>query len=80
MAEIILTKSQLRKIKTAVKALNDIRQEVQDENPDFDINWYLEDCGNFCLMEDDTHDKDGTARQDRVIDVFNLDNSSGGGW
>lgn len=80
MAEIILTKSQLRKIKTSVKALNDVRQELQSENPNFNINWYLEDSGNFCLMEDETHDDDGNARQDRVIEIFNLDNSSGGGW
>ncbi len=80
MSELTLTKTQLKKIQKAVQALNDVRQELQDENPDFDINWYLEDCGNLNLMECETHDDDGSPQHDGVIETFNLNNSSGGGW
>lgn len=80
MAEIELTVSQERKIKNAVKALNDVRREIEKANPGNDINWYLEDSCNLNLMEGDSHDYDGTARQDRVIETFWLENSSGGGW
>ena len=57
-----------------------MRQEVQRANPGNDINWYLEDCGNFHLMENETHDDDGDARKDRVITHDSLEESSGGGW
>lgn len=52
----------------------------QSKNPSNDIQWYLEDCGNLHLMEDNTHDYSGDARQDRVITHNELVNSSGGGW
>lgn len=80
MADVELTPAQKRKIKRAVAALNDVRQELQQENPDYYINWYLEDTGNLNLMEADSHDRDGGARHDKVIEHFGLDNSSGGGW
>ncbi|WP_421193853.1 hypothetical protein [Aeromonas jandaei] len=80
MADVELTPAQKRKIKRAVAALNDVRQELQQENPDYNINWYLEDTGNLNLMEADSHDRDGSARYDKVIEIFGLDNSSGGGW
>lgn len=80
---IILTIKQRNKINRAVKALNDVREELQCENPDNNINWYLEDSSNLNLMSGDSHDNEGIrsiARQDRVIDTFSLWNSSGGGW
>lgn len=80
MADIELTNAQRRKIKRAVAALNDVRMEVQQENPEHNINWYLEDTSNFNLMEGDSHDCDGDSRQDRVIENFYLDSASGGGW
>lgn len=80
MADVELTPAQKRKLKNAVKALNDVRRELQRDNPDYYINWYLEDNDNLNLMEGDSHDRDGTARQDKIIEFFNLDNSGGGGW
>ncbi|MBE8233292.1 MAG: hypothetical protein HAW67_06105 [Endozoicomonadaceae bacterium] len=80
MANIVLTEKQKLKITKAVKALNQVRNELQSTNPDNDINWYLEDCGNLHLMEDLSHDEKGNARQDRVIFHISLIQSSGGGW
>lgn len=80
MADVELTPAQKRKIKRAIAALNDVRLELQKENPDYYINWYLEDTGNLNLMEADSHDRDGSARHDKVIEHFCLDDSSGGGW
>lgn len=80
MAKVKITAKQKAKIEKAVKALNDVREEIQSKHPDNDINWYLEDCGNFNLMEDQPHDDNGNARQDRVILHCDLEDSSGGGW
>ena len=79
MAQIELTSSQYRKIERAVKALNDARSEIQKQNPNMNINWYLEAQGNLNLMEDKSH-VDYSPNYDAVIDLFYLDNSSGGGW
>jgi hypothetical protein len=84
MAEINLTKAQKDKITKAIKALNDVRKELQKQNPDKDINWYLEDSDNLNLMEEESHKESGgngfNANYDAIIHTFNLDNSSGGGW
>jgi hypothetical protein len=84
MIEIILTNKQRSKISRAIKALNDVRQELQNENGDCDVQWYLEDSDNLNLMSGDPHDETGgnhgCSRQDRVIALFELDMSSGGGW
>ena len=79
MAQIELTSSQYRKIERAVKALNDARSEIQKQNPNMNINWYLEAQGNLNLMEDKSH-VDDSPNHDAVIDLFYLDSSSGGGW
>lgn len=83
MADIELTPAQKRKITSAIKSLNKVREELQRENPDYHINWYLEDCGNLHLLEGDSHelaDTYGAAAQDKVIHLFDLEHSSGGGW
>lgn len=80
MADVELNPAQKRKIKRAIAALNDVRLELQQENPDHYINWYLEDNDNLNLMEADSHDGDGHPQHDKVIDSFCLDNSGGGGW
>jgi len=80
MAGIQLTAKQLSKIKRAIKALNDVRKEIQHNNPDNDINWYLEECNNLNLMEEQPHNEMLKAQHDSVIDVFELDDASGGGW
>jgi len=78
MSDIKLTAAQKRKINTAVNSLNKVRAELQRGNPDYYINWYLEDCGNLNLLENDSHD--GAANQEVVIETFDLDHSAGGGW
>lgn len=82
MASITLTTKQKRKIQRALKALDEVRVELQRENPDNYINWYLEDCGNFLLLEKQSHTEDFnlSARHDAVIEHFNLEEASGGGW
>ena len=78
---ILLTSKQRNKIKRAVKALNDVRRELQSENDECDIQWYLEDNDNLNLMAGNSHDGNGSeSRRDRVIDTFYLEASSGGGW
>jgi hypothetical protein len=86
MSNVTLTTKQRNKIKRSVKALNDVRQELQKDNADCDVQWYLEDSDNLNLMSGDPHDDSGRSegghgrRQDRVIDTFYLELSSGGGW
>jgi hypothetical protein len=82
---ILLTSKQRNKINRAIKALNDVRRELDNENGDCDMQWYLEDCGNLNLMTGDSHDDTGHGtgygrRQDLVIAMFDLEYSSGGGW
>jgi len=80
MSDIELTKKQNAKIQRAVKALNDVRKEIQRENPDYYLNWYLEDSNNLNLMEDHSHTGGDVANFDAVIECFNLELAGGGGW
>jgi hypothetical protein len=83
VSDIELTSKQHRKIKNAVKALNDVRAELQKENPDTHINWYLESSDNLNLMDGDSHDtsfNDGNQLYDNVIELYDLKCASGGGW
>lgn len=80
MSQIDLTTKQRNKIKRAIKALNDVRAELEVENPDNYLNWYLEDNNNLNLMEDHSHTDGEVANYDAVIGCFNLDSAGGGGW
>ncbi|EKP0311728.1 hypothetical protein JE959_001754 [Aeromonas veronii] len=80
MAKTVLTIAQKNKIEMAVAALNEVTKELQEQNPDCYINWYLEDNDNLNLMEEDSHGDDGAAQKNKVIELFSLDNSSGGNW
>ena len=82
MVDIKLTPAQKRKINSAVKALNKVRDDLQRENPEYYINWYLEDCGNLNLLEGDSHNVEdlGFTVKDNIIEAFDLEDSSGGGW
>ena len=76
----MLTVKQSNKIKRALKALEDVRKEL-DLQSDNEVNWYLEDGGNLNLIDGNSH----TGRvcdpnYGMVIGCFNLPNSSGGGW
>ena len=82
MADIELTPAQKRKINSAVKALNKVRADLQRENPEYYINWYLEDCGNLNLLEGDSHNIENgqSSQESAVIEVWDLEHSAGGGW
>lgn len=80
MSDIQLTTKQASKVERAIKALNDVRREVEKANQGCDINWYLEDTANLHLMSGLSHDDQHKARHDAVIASFTLDEASGGGW
>ena len=80
MNKIELTNAQDRKIKRAIKALNDVRAELASDNPDNYVNWYLEDNENLNLMNGDSHSGQGVPNYDNVIGLYNLKMASGGGW
>ena len=80
MSDIELTTKQRNKIIRCVKGLNDVLAELQKENPDNYINWYIEDSDNLNLMKDMPHDESCIAKPQNTIELFNLDCSSGGGW
>lgn len=76
----ILSKKQDAKIKRCIKGLNDVMAELQTENPELNINWFLEDNDNLNLMKGDSHDDNHSANFDNSIKMYSLDRSSGGGW
>jgi hypothetical protein len=78
--EIKLTPKQKSKIDHAIKSLNDVRNEIAKDNEGRNINWFLEDTANLCLMDDDPKDTSPSKSQDRVIEVFTLWHAGGGGW
>lgn len=80
MSDIQLTTKQASKVERAIKALNDVRREVE-KTSGTSITWYLEDSENLHLMEGESHDDQmGSARYDAIIESYCLDNSGGGGW
>jgi ferric iron reductase protein FhuF len=83
MSDIELTPKQSAKIRRALKALDDVRKELQSENRASFINWYLEGQGNLNLLSDTSHDLNltqGGQNHDAIIDSFDFKMSSGGGW
>lgn len=81
MSEVNLTKNQKSRIQRAIKSLNDVAKELQQENQDNDINWYLDDNDNLHLMGHSSHSgNNSAANYDAVIATFNLERASGGGW
>jgi len=81
MNTINLTAAQKKKIKRCIKGLNDVRAELQHQNPNSEIRWYLEGCDNLNLMSEESHTGSyQEANQEGVIELFQLERSSGGGW
>lgn len=81
MSYIELTTKQYNKIKRCIKGLNDVLDELQKENPDRHMNWYLEASNNLNLMEGESHSgQQTTANYHNVVNCFYLNKSSGGGW
>ncbi len=79
--ELTLTPKQRNKIKRALKALEEVRKEVDTQCVvDGCVNWYVEDNDNFCLIEGHTHDDNDCPNKGMVIEHFILPQSSGGGW
>ncbi|MEZ9709384.1 hypothetical protein AB4254_11950 [Vibrio breoganii] len=79
MTEITLSSKQCAKIKRALKALEEVRKEVDLES-DEAVRWYLEDSGNLNLMTGDSHDDSGSPNFDAVIEHFEFPESTGGAW
>lgn len=79
--ELYLSTKQRNKVRRALKALEEVRVEVQ-ELSQLEINWYLEDSSNLNLMEGETHDTTfrGAANIGMIIGGFEFPHSSGGGW
>ena len=82
MEDFKMTPLQRGQITRAINTLNRVRRELEKNNPDApNVNWYLEDCGNFNLMSDDSHTGLGAERnKGAVVSTWDLRNSSGGGW
>ena len=80
MTDIKLTAKQHNKIQRAIKALNDVRAELESKNPDSYVNWYLEDNDNLNLMREHSHTNDGMTNKEAILYCYNLDNAGGGGW
>ena len=82
MSEFNITPAQKAAITRAVNSLNKVRAELEEDNPDApNVSWYLEDCGNLNLMSDDSHTGGYlNANRAAVEGVWDLANSSGGGW
>ena len=82
MSDIELTSKQYNKASRAVKALNDVRKEVERENETDDngITWYLASGGSLHLLNGLSHDKNEQKRPDRIIDTFYIDNADNGDW
>jgi len=81
MSDVELTAKQRSKIKRCVKGLNDVLAELQEQNPDNEMQWYLEDTANLNLMDGDSHvEPRQQANYEGVIEIFTLDSASGGGW
>lgn len=74
------TKKQFSKISRAIKSLNEAMTEIQKEFPK--ANYFLEDCGNFLVLSDESHDDSQYhyANHDVVVHREHLKDSSGGGW
>ena len=77
--QIVLTTKQRNKVNRALKALEEVRAEV-DLEAENRVAWYLEDCGNLNLMDGDSHNEHGDGNHGMVIYTFDLPYSGGGGW
>ena len=82
MSDVSLSKKQVARIKRLVTGLNNVRKEIQLENPDHCINWYLEDCGNLNLLKGESHSGGygAEALYENVLLTVDLEESAGGGW
>lgn len=82
MSKIKLTPAEHKKIEKHVSGLNRILEDLQKKYPDFEMNWYLEDAGNFNLMSSESHAGNGSCnpRYENIVDCYTLNNASGGGW
>lgn len=88
MSNVELTNKQYNEIKRAIKSLNDVRKEIQTDNPDYDISWYVENGGSVHLMSGDSHSHISlgdyetitNSNYDNIIDTFTLLRSECGGW
>lgn len=74
----VKTEQAIEQIGRYVERINKQMEIIKSEFPDAMI--YLEDCGNFNIMSANSHDDNGDANHDAVLECFDLADASGGGW
>ena len=79
--ELYLSTKQKNKVKRAIKALEEVRMELDNQSENR-VNWHLEDNDNLNLIDGQSHDDSNQARANMgmVICGFTLPHASGGGW
>ena len=77
--ELTLTIKQSNKVKRALKALEEVRGEI-DGLSENDVIWYFEAEGSIYLMDGDTHDSAESANHSMIIGSWSLPNYDCGGW
>lgn len=82
MNTIVLSTKQARRIRKALKSLEEVRLEVSQEYTPMDggINWYVEDNWNLTMMNGESHDRSGKSKQENIIERFDFKYASGGGF
>jgi hypothetical protein len=79
--KLTLTTKQSNKVKRALKAIEEVRKEVDAQCVvDGGVNWYVEDNDHLYLMDGYTHDDKCRANHGMVIAHFAMPHASGGGW
>jgi hypothetical protein len=73
-----LTPKHRKKYKKICADMQSLLDDISEYIPD--VNIYIEDSGNWNLMNGDSHDDEGSPRRDRVIENCSVFQSSGGGW
>lgn len=75
-----LTVKQSKKIGRAIKALNEVMEEVRLKYED--ANYYIEDSDNFNVMSGSSHTEDSRMDplEDNVMEHYFLWHSGGGAW
>lgn len=78
MAEVELTSSQYNKLKRAFSTINQIRNEIQRDNPKRNISWY-DVMGTVHLLDDKSQGNEGKDTND-IVDTFYINNCDCGDW
>ena len=81
LTTVELTTKQSNKVKRAMKALDDVWEEVAKENPDLpELHWYVEAEGSLNLMSEYSNDMKYGGGYDHIIENWNFRHLDCGGW